>query len=144
MRGSQALEVFTRQQHLAAVEVAAYNPLKDPDGSGAALIVELLADVLGKRLEGLQTKAPADQPTTLVSAEGTQIVPNQPKKAPSPNASPEALLRSSGEPGPQSVTPGEAWLSDDTDAAAAAPSDSADHEQGEEQSTNPGDTGDPA
>jgi arginase len=138
----EALEVFARQEHLAAIEVAAYNPVKDPDGSGAALIIELLADVLGKRLEGLQAKAPTDQPTTLVSAEGAQIVPNQPEKAPSPNAPPAVLLRSSGEPGPSSVAPGEAWSSDDTEAAT--PSNSADRGQSEEQSANPGDTGDPA
>jgi arginase len=58
----EALEVFMRQEHLAAIAVAAYNPLKDPDGSGAALIVDLLTDVLGKRLEALQAKVPAPQP----------------------------------------------------------------------------------
>ncbi len=52
----EALEVFATQKHLAAIEVAAYNPLKDPDGSGAKLIIDLLADVLGKRLEALQAK----------------------------------------------------------------------------------------
>jgi arginase len=49
-----ALEVFVRQKHLAAIEVTAYNPAKDSDGSGAKLIVDLLADILKIRLAALQ------------------------------------------------------------------------------------------
>ena len=49
-----ALEVFARQKHLAAIEVTAYNPSKDSDGSGAKLILDLLADILKARLAALQ------------------------------------------------------------------------------------------
>ncbi len=38
----QALEVFVTQKHLAAIEVAAYNPTKDADASGAKLIIDFL------------------------------------------------------------------------------------------------------
>ena len=38
----QALEVFVTQKHLAAIEVAAYNPTKDADASAAKLIIDLL------------------------------------------------------------------------------------------------------
>lgn len=49
----EALEVFLRQKNLAAVEVTVYNPALDPDGSGARLLVELLAAAFAKRLEAL-------------------------------------------------------------------------------------------
>ena len=49
-----ALEVFARQKHLAAIEVTAYHPGKDADGSGARLIVDLLGDILKARLTALQ------------------------------------------------------------------------------------------
>lgn len=45
-----ALRVFARQKHLAAIEVTAYNPTKDSDGSGAKLVLDLLADVFEVRL----------------------------------------------------------------------------------------------
>src|SRR4029077_18668616 len=51
----QALEVFVTQKHLAAIEVAAYNPTKDADASAAKLIVDLLTEVLAKRLEILKS-----------------------------------------------------------------------------------------
>jgi arginase len=50
----ESLEVFAQQPHLAAIEVTGYNPTKDPDGSGAGLIVDLLATALEKRLKVLQ------------------------------------------------------------------------------------------
>jgi arginase len=53
----QALEVFVTQKHLAAIEVTAYNPTKDPDSNAAKVIVELLGSVLEKRLEALKAAA---------------------------------------------------------------------------------------
>jgi arginase len=59
-----ALEVFARQKHLAAIEVTAYNPGKDPDGSGAKLILDLLAGILEVRLAALQgSEAPSQSGT---------------------------------------------------------------------------------
>ncbi|HTR45898.1 MAG TPA: arginase family protein [Verrucomicrobiae bacterium] len=63
-----ALEVFARQKHLAAIDVSAYNPAKDSDGSGAKRIVDLLAGVFQKRLEALQESAPAPAPVAAVAA----------------------------------------------------------------------------
>jgi len=59
----QALEVFLRQKNLAAVEVTVYNPVLDPDGSGAKLLVELLASAFAKRLEALAASESAAAPT---------------------------------------------------------------------------------
>jgi arginase len=55
----EALEVFARQKHLAAIEISSYNPDRDPDGSNARLIVDLFASVLAGRLAAL---APAPEP----------------------------------------------------------------------------------
>ncbi len=55
----EALAVFAQQKNLAAIEVCAYNPEKDPDGSGAKLVIDLLAEVLRARLEALREDAPA-------------------------------------------------------------------------------------
>ena len=63
-----ALEVFARQKHLAAIDVSAYNPAKDSDGSGAKRIVDLLAGVFQKRLEALQESAPAPAPVAALAA----------------------------------------------------------------------------
>jgi arginase len=137
----EALEVFGCQEHLAAIEVAAYNPLKDTDGSGAALIVDLLADVLGKRLEALQAKLPAKPATASVSAEEVPVAPDPSGKAaelgqeempPQPNSESE----------PPSVAAGEGWSSDDISTPSS--SDAADLEQSDGPSANPGDTSDPA
>jgi arginase len=137
----EALEVFARQEHLAAIVVAAYNPLKDSDGRGAALIVELLADVLGKRLEALQAKLPAGPAVASASAEGVPVAPDPLEKA-AVFSQVEMPPQSSTESEPSSVAAGDAWSSDKTDAASQ--SESADPEQSEEQSANQGDIGDPA
>ena len=87
----EALDVFAIQNHLAAIEVTAYNPTKDADGSGAKLIVDLLVEVLGKRLEALKA-----------------IAPPAAKEAAVPEA-PKAKV----EVAEPAVAPGEAWSSDD-------------------------------
>lgn len=46
----EALEIFVKQKHLAAIQVTAYNPSKDTDGRGAKLIISILADALQARL----------------------------------------------------------------------------------------------
>jgi arginase len=124
----EALEVFARQKHLAAMEVAAYNPLRDPDGRCAALIVNLLADVLGRRLEVLQAKAPTEEVATPVSAEKA-VSSDQPESLP-----PVELKL-------PSRTPGGAWSSEQLDAPSQA--EPSDHGRSEGPSADPGDTGDP-
>ena len=47
----EALEVFVQQKHLAAIEIAAYNPTLDADGSGARTIVDLIVSVMRKAPE---------------------------------------------------------------------------------------------
>jgi arginase len=54
-----ALRALVSHKNLLALDVAQYQPDQDPDGSGAKLIVDLLADALGARLEAL-TAPPAE------------------------------------------------------------------------------------
>ena len=69
----EALLIFAQQKELAALEVTAYNPAKDPDGSGAKLIVDLLAEVLGARLAALKVpEAAVAAPPAAVAAAASQ------------------------------------------------------------------------
>ena len=64
-----SLSEFARHKNLLGLDIAQYNPDKDPDGSGAAKLVDLLVEALTARLESL---APAEVPTpsqTPASAE---------------------------------------------------------------------------
>jgi len=49
----QALEVFAREKNLGAFEVAEYNPERDPDGSAARLLVDVIVAALAGRLAAL-------------------------------------------------------------------------------------------
>jgi hypothetical protein len=94
----EALGVFAKQNHLAAIEVTGYNPTKDPDGSGAKLIIDLLTEVLGARLEALKTVAPA-----------AEAAAGAPTPAPAP---PTGLTAKVDEVVVPTAAPGEAWSSD--------------------------------
>jgi arginase len=85
----EALGVFAKQKHLAAVDVAAYNPAKDPDGSGARLIVELLAAVFKERLGALEEATPVAAEISSDAAAEEGAVPSTP--APGEAWSPDAL-----------------------------------------------------
>jgi arginase family enzyme len=71
LQGVQAaLNEFVRHKNLLAWDVAQYNPDKDPDGSGAKKIVEVIVEALSKRIEALSPAAepgaepPAEPPET--------------------------------------------------------------------------------
>lgn len=98
----EALEVFARGKNLAAIEVTAYNPAKDPDGAGAATIIDLLAGALEKRLEYL--KSGAEEATSTQAAATAGSTASSPAANPTPS-----------EPEAQSlpeVKGGESWSSD--------------------------------
>jgi arginase len=58
----EALTEFAKRKNLLALDVAQYNPDRDPDGSSARKLVELLADALAARLAALAPPAPAAAP----------------------------------------------------------------------------------
>ena len=113
----EALEVFAQQKNLAAIEVTAYNPLKDPDGTAAKVIIELLAGVLEKRIPALTAAfseaAAAETPATAPVARAESATA-------SANAAEErSQIAQEAEPSPE-VKPGESWSSDSLDETAVA------------------------
>jgi arginase len=135
----EALSVFATQKHLAAIEVAAYNPTKDPDGTAAKLIVDLLAEVLAKRLEALKSAAPpapvrAPEPVAAAAAAFSDEAPAESQAAPSARAS-EGTASASAP-----VTPGEAWSSDSLDDDSAGAAAGADSEPQDSSAENSGQT----
>jgi arginase len=64
LKGVQAaLNEFVRHKNLLAWDVAQYNPDKDPDGSGAKKVVDVIVEALSKRIEALSPAAePAAEP----------------------------------------------------------------------------------
>jgi arginase len=120
----ESLAVFAKEPHLAAIEVSAYNPAKDSSGSGAKLIIELLADVLAKRLETLQTAAPAPPPAIEAAAPAVSAAQTPAENQP---VLPEAA-------------PGEAWSSEslEENVESAEAADEPTHSEPEEA---PGDSG---
>jgi arginase len=66
-----ALLEFTKPKSLLAVDVAQYNPDKDPDGSGAKKIVDLLAEILAARLQASETPPTEASGATEVSSSGS-------------------------------------------------------------------------
>ncbi len=67
-----SLMEFVKHRNLLGLDVAQYNPDKDPEGSGAKMLVDLLVEALSARLEALT--APAAEPAAgpeEVSSSGT-------------------------------------------------------------------------
>lgn len=109
----EALLVFAQQKELAALEVTAYNPTKDPDGSGAKLIVDLLAEALGARLEALkgsEAAVAAAAPAAAAAAASQGSDSSSAKKAAEPELS--------------TPSPGEAWSSESLEEPSDLESDS--------------------
>jgi arginase len=103
----EALLVFAKQKHMAAIEVAGYDPTKDLEGTWAKTLIDLLAEVLGERLATLQAGAPAAE------------------AAPAPAAAPAAPA-TAPEPAVPAAAPGEAWSSETLDTESESPDAAAD------------------
>jgi arginase len=65
-----ALSEFAKHKNLLGLVVAQYNPDKDPDGSGAKKLVDLLVEALSARLEPTAASA---APTAEPAAETSEI-----------------------------------------------------------------------
>jgi arginase len=104
----QALLVFAQQRNLAAIEITAYNPTRDPAGAGAIKIVELLAEVLQVRLETLRAAEAA--------ASAPPVAASSPKAAAAVAVSPVADVKPVAESiagvGLPDPVAGEGWSSD--------------------------------
>ena len=123
-----AAEIFAVQKHLAAIELTGYDPTKDPDGSGAKLLLDLIAGVLEKRLEALKDAVESAVPA--VAAPVRVVEQNKPSSDEKASAEPE-LTVAPDEEVPQApvapVVPGEAWSSGpDEDSEPSAETEAAD------------------
>jgi arginase len=139
----EALEVFATKKNLAAVEVTAYNPAKDPDGNDAKLVVDLLADILAKRLEALTAVAPVAEPATV--SEETELA-STPPPSPEPDAAaPPVTSPAESESGLPAVAAGEASSSETLEKMpeSPAPSEPAAEQPESEPSEASGGSGDP-
>jgi arginase len=68
----QALGVFVAEPQLLAIEISEYFPDRDPDGSAAKLLVEMIASALEQRLAALT--APKAEPTAEAApAESSEV-----------------------------------------------------------------------
>jgi arginase len=109
----EALEVFIVEPRLVAINVAAYNPEKDPDGSGAKQIIELLASVLTMRRQALAK--PASEPVAAAAAAGASAQKSREPEEEPPAPLPE--LRGVA----ASFAPGETWTSDSLEPESDTP-----------------------
>jgi arginase len=63
---------FVKHKNLLGLDVAQYNPDKDPDGSGAKKLVDLLVEALAARLQAFETPPPEPASgATEVSSSGS-------------------------------------------------------------------------
>ena len=84
------LQEVVQSQNLVGLDVAQYNPDKDPDGSGARRLVDLLVEVLSVRME------PQDAPTAGAPAVASAApVDSEASVAPAPPAEPAAVAEES-------------------------------------------------
>lgn len=105
----QALEVFARQKELTAFEVTVYNPDRDPDGSAAKLLVDLLASVLATRLAVLTAPEPVAaelEAEAEVASEATAAA----SSTAAPTESAEVETAAESEPAAPPTTESEAGL----------------------------------
>ena len=113
---SEALKVFAKQKQMAAFEVTAYNPKKDPDGSGAKRVVDLIVEVLKTRLEVL--KAAAENSPSDPASTKKEIAAVPETETPG-HADPEIAAGLEVPEAPEiavpPVVPGEAWSADSLD-----------------------------
>ncbi len=99
--------------------MTAYNPVKDADGSGAKLIVDLLAGVLEQRLEALKSAA-----EPAVSRASKQVAEEERS---------QSTVASTDETTAAAVAPGQAWSSDPIEETSEQPETPAESSDGKFQ-----------
>ncbi len=119
----EALEIFFRQKNLLAVELTAYNPERDPDGSAAKMLVELLAAALSARLAALTAPPAVAEEAPAPAAPVEAVVHAAPEETPPPAAADAAPEMPAAEVvAEETVAPGTETLPE-TDAANLVPDD---------------------
>jgi arginase len=81
-----ALKHFVGHKNLLGLDVAQYNPDKDPDGAGAKKIVDLIVDVLSARLASISSPAPDADAVTASESAAVEHAPEHPVAVPAHDA----------------------------------------------------------
>lgn len=68
-----ALAEFAKHKNLLGLDVAQYNPDRDPDGGGANKLVELLVEILAVRLQAFETPSPEPAPGATGPAGASEV-----------------------------------------------------------------------
>jgi arginase len=118
----EALATFASHGHLAAFEVAGYNPDRDIGGAGARLLVDLLAQVLSRRLSARSTLE-SSEPVAVAANAASSVPADQAAQAAGPEKHEQSGLAASP------VVPGGAWSPDDLSDVAAESSEAVAAEQ---------------
>jgi arginase len=139
-QAGKMLEMFCRPSRLLAIDVASYNADKDPDGSSAAKIVDLLVAALAARLTALAAPAEAPpaappmletpaEPARELTAEVAEETPIPEEPAPAaeePAPAAEEPAPTAEEPAPAAADPAPA-----ADASPDSPVESSSKSSGE-------------
>ena len=81
-----ALGEMLGQKTLVGLDVAQYNPERDPDGSGARKLVELLSDALSVRLQAIRSEQPAEEPAPPEAEPAADALPAGAREGSEPSA----------------------------------------------------------
>jgi arginase len=70
-----SLSEFLKHKNLLGLDVAQYNPEKDPDGSGARKVVDVLVEAFRARFDAFNESAAAATPSTFLTIEAPPAEP---------------------------------------------------------------------
>ena len=123
-----ALEVFVGHPECGAFEISEYNPEKDADGSGARLLVDLIAAALAARFHALVTapaeaaaRAAAEKEAEAPTAEAPAAEARAPESESSDSAVVAESTQESAEPAAPPVAEAVAASDEPTEETAVAP-----------------------
>jgi arginase len=109
----QAFTVFARQPQLAGVNVCAYNPDRDPDGSYGKIVIDMIAEALEGRIAALTEKpavpvveaAPAAVPAPAAQESSAPVVSVESAPAESTEPAAETAVAEATETTPENTSP---------------------------------------
>jgi len=134
----EALEAFVSGEHLTAFEVTTYNPDKDPDGSAARMLVDLIVSALAARLAKLTAAAAEDEAKPAEEAGPAEETVASPAEAESkPQAEEVAAPALAAEAAPAAADAPEASPADETPAEPASEETPAESAADEKPATEP-------
>jgi arginase len=101
----EAVAVFARQPTLAAIEVCAYNPALDPDGSAARRVIDLLTEILSPRLQDPSAESVANPVVASVVASAPTAETPTPAGEPEPSQETAVSSSAPADPADESGNP---------------------------------------